>query len=78
MSLSIVHNWGRLLWPYKVPYNSVGMVALSKLMTASSPWPNCLAASLTSLMYASMSSLVGSKENVLHLSWRCFILSTLS
>ena len=27
MSFSIVHNWGRLLWPYRVPYNSVGMVA---------------------------------------------------
>ena len=37
MFLSIVHNWGRLLWPYKVPYSSVGMVALSKLTTASSP-----------------------------------------
>ena len=31
MSFSIVHNRGKLLWPYRVPYNSVGMVALSKL-----------------------------------------------
>ena len=37
MSFNIVHNWGKLLWPYRVPYNSMGMVAFNKLMTASSP-----------------------------------------
>ena len=36
MSFNIVHNWGRLLWPYRVPYNLVGMVAFSRLTTASS------------------------------------------
>ena len=50
------------------------MVALSKLTLASLPWPSCLAASLTSLIYSSMSSLAGSKEKVLHLSCRCLIL----
>ena len=56
-----------------MPYSSVGMVALSMFTTASSPWPSCLAASLTSLMYSSMSSLAGSKEKALHLSCRCLI-----
>ena len=32
----------KLPWPYKVPYNSVGMVALSRLRTASSPCLSCL------------------------------------
>ena len=40
---------------------------------ASSPWPSCLAASLTSLLYSSMLSLAGSKEKALHLSCRCLI-----
>ena len=59
----------------RVWYSSVGTVVLSKLtMASSSPWPSCLAASLTSLIYSSMSSLAGSKEKVLHLSCKCLIL----
>ena len=49
------------------------MVALSRFKTASSPCPSCLAASLTSLMYSSMSSVDGSNEKVHHLSCRCLI-----
>ena len=63
MSLSMVMTIYKLSWSYKVPYNSVGMVALSRLRTASSPCLTYFAASWTSQMYSPMSSVFGLKEN---------------
>ena len=63
----------KLSCPYKVPYNSVGMVALSRLRTTLSPCPSCFAASQTFWMYSSISSVFGLKEKALHISCKCLI-----